>query len=97
MSLAGMGFALIELRRFDEALAAARKALRQNRVYPTTYHCLASALGHLGREAEVREVASRLLELEPHFRISEWVKRGAQWHKHNKLVIEGVRKAGLPE
>jgi adenylate cyclase len=100
MSLAGMGFALIELRRFDEALAAARKALRQNKVYPTTYHCLASALGHLGhlgREAEVREVVSRLLELEPNFRISEWVKRGAQWHRHNKLVIEGVRKAGLPE
>ena len=23
--------------------------------------------------------------------------RGAQWHKHNKIVIEGVRKAGIPE
>jgi adenylate cyclase len=97
MSLAGMGFGLIELRRFDEAAAAARKALRQNQVYAATYHCLASALGHLGREAEVREVVSRLLELEPDFRISEWVKRGAQWGRYNKLVIEGVRKAGLPE
>jgi adenylate cyclase len=97
MSLAGMGFGLIELRRFDEAAAAARKALRQNQVFAATYHCLASALGHLGREAEVREVVSRLLELEPDFRISEWVKRGAQWGRYNKLVIEGVRKAGLPE
>ena len=97
MSLAGMGFALIELRRFDEAVVAGRKAQRQNPTFPTTYHCLASALGHLGREAEAREVASRLLELEPSFRISEWVKRGAQWSRHNKLVIEGVRKAGLPE
>jgi hypothetical protein len=45
----------------------------------------------------MREVVARLLELEPKFRISEWVKRGAQWSKYNKLVIEGVRKAGLPE
>jgi len=96
-TLAGMGIALIELRRFDEAVAVARKALRQNQVYATTYRCLASALAHLGREAEVRKVVSRLLELEPNFRISEWLKRGAQWHRYNHLMIEGIRKAGLPE
>ena len=96
-TLAGMGIAYIELRRFDEAVAVARKAARQNQDYAATYRCLASALAHLGREAEVRKAVSRLLELEPDFRISEWVKRGAQWHKHNKLMIEGIRKAGLPE
>jgi len=97
MTLAGMGIAFIELRRFDEAVAVARKAARQNQTYATTYRCLASALAHLGREAEVQKAVSRLLELEPNFRISEWVKRGAQWHRHNKLMIEGIRKAGLPE
>src|SRR5713226_2551013 len=97
MTLAGMGIAFIELRRFDEAVAVARKAARQNQTYATTYSCLASALAHLGREAEVQKAVSRLLELEPNFRISEWVKRGAQWHRHNKLMIEGIRKAGLPE
>jgi adenylate cyclase len=96
-ALAGMGIAFIELRRFDEAVAVARRAARQNQTYVTTYRCLASALAHLGREAEVHEVVSHLLELEPNFRISEWVKRGAQWHKHNKLMIEGIRKAGLLE
>jgi adenylate cyclase len=97
MALAGMGIALIELRRFDEAVAVARRAARQNQAYATTYRCLASALAHLGREAEVQEVVSHLLEIDPNFRISEWVKRGAQWHKHNKSMIEGIRKAGLPE
>jgi len=97
MTLTGMGFALIELQRFDEAVATARKALRQNQAYAPTYYCLTSALGNLGREAELRTVVSRLLEFEPDFRISKWVKRGAQWHKHNKIVIEGVRKSGLPE
>ena len=32
-SLAGMGMAFIELRRFDEAIVAAKKALRQNPSY----------------------------------------------------------------
>ena len=96
-ALAGMGIAFIELRRFDEAVAVARKAARQNQTYATTYRCLASALAHLGREAEVQKAVSHLLEIDPNFRISEWVKRGAQWHKHNKLMIEGIRKAGLPE
>jgi adenylate cyclase len=97
MTLAGMGIAFIELRRFDEAVAVARRAMRQNQGYATTYRCLASALAHLGREAEAQNAVSRMLELEPNFRISEWVKRGAQWHRHNKLMIEGIRKAGIPE
>jgi adenylate cyclase len=97
MSLAGMGIALVELRRFDEAVAVARRAARQNQTYATTYRCLAAGLAHLGREAEVEKVVSHLLEIDPNFRISEWVKRGAQWHKHNKLMIEGIRKAGLRE
>jgi adenylate cyclase len=97
MTLAAMGIALIELRRFDEAVAVARKAARQNQTYAATFRCLASALAHLGREAEVQKAVSRMLELEPNFRISEWMKRGAQWHRYNKLLIEGIRKAGLPE
>jgi adenylate cyclase len=98
MTLAGMGFALIELRRFDEAVAAAKKAIRQNHTYVASFHCLASALGHRGPEAQAQKAVSQLLELEPDFRISEWVKRGAsQWHTRNKLVIEGIRKAGIPE
>ncbi|MBR1280182.1 adenylate/guanylate cyclase domain-containing protein [Bradyrhizobium sp. AUGA SZCCT0283] len=98
MTLSGMGFALIELRRFDEAVAAAKKAIRQNPNYVTSFYCLASALGHAGPEAEAQKAVSRLLELEPDFRLSKWVKRGAsQWHTRNKLVIEGIRKAGIPE
>ena len=71
-----MGVAFIGLGRFDEAVAAAKKALRQNQTFATAYRCLAAALAHLGREAEAREAVARLLELEPNFRISEWVARG---------------------
>jgi adenylate cyclase len=91
----GMGMSFIELRRFDEAIAAAKKAQRQNPSFPLTYRCLASAFAHLGHDAEAREAAARLLEFDPAFTISAWIARGGQ--ANSKLIIEGLRKAGLPE
>ena len=52
----------MELRRFDEAIVAGKKAQRQNPSYSAAYRCLASAFAHLGRDAEAREAAARLLE-----------------------------------
>ena len=94
-ALAGMGYALIELRRFDEAVSVAKKALRQNPSYSATYRCLVSALAHLGRDAEACEAARRLLEFDTDFTISAWIARGGQ--TNSKLLIEGLRKAGLPD
>jgi adenylate cyclase len=91
----GMGLALVELRRFDEAIALGKKALRQNPFYSGAYRCLASAFAHLGRDAEAREAAARVLETDPAFTISAWIARGGQ--SNAKLLIEGLRKAGLPE
>jgi adenylate cyclase len=91
----GMGTALIELGRFDEAIVAGKKALRQNATYAPAYRCLAVAFAHLGRNAEAREAAARALEVDPAFTISAAVARGAM--SNAKLLIEGLRKAGLPE
>jgi adenylate cyclase len=95
MTFAGMGFALIELGRFDEAIVAGKKAQRQNPSFPVAYRCLASAFAHLRRDAEAREAAARLLELDPAFTISAFIARRGQSNAH--LQIEGLRKAGLPE
>jgi adenylate cyclase len=92
---AGMGMALVELRRFDEAIVAGRKAQRHNPSHPLAYLCLASAFAHLGRDAEAREAAARLLEVNPAFTISGWSAWGGQ--SNAQLVTEGLRKAGLPE
>ena len=94
-TLVGMGAAFIGLGRFDEAVSTAKKAVRQNPLYPGTYRCLASALAHLGREAEAGEAAAGLLELEPDFRISEWMGRGGG--ARLQLYIDGLRRAGLPD
>ena len=90
---AGMSAALIDLGRFDEAVAAAKKAVLMNQRHAVAYRCLAAALAHLGREAEARETVDRLLELEPNFRISEWT--AGRWHSQKS--IDGLRKAGFPE
>jgi len=90
-----MSVALISLGRFDEAVSAAKKAVRQNPVFPFSYRCLASALAHLGREAEAKEAVAGLLELDPEFRISERVARGDLLGL--QMYIDGLRKAGLPE
>jgi len=91
----GMGYTYIELGRFDEALVAGMKGLRQNPSFPPAYRCLASAFAHLGRDAEAREAAARVLQLDPAFTISGYIARGGQLNA--KQAIEGFRKAGLPE
>jgi adenylate cyclase len=95
LTVTGMGMAFIELGRFDEAIAAGKKAVRQNSFFSPAYRCLASAFAHLGRDAEAREAAVRLLEVDPAFTISTWSARGGL--ANSKLLIEGLRKAGLPE
>jgi adenylate cyclase len=95
VTFTGRGIAFLSLGRFDEAVVAAKKALSENQAFSTAYRCLASALAHLGREAEAREAAAGLLELEPDFRISEWVARGGV--SPLQLYIDGLRKAGVPE
>jgi adenylate cyclase len=97
VTLAGIGYALIELRRFDEAVAVSKKALRRNPSDPTAFRGLASALAHLGRDAEAREAAARLLEVDPAFTLSGRTSRDEQPNPNLKLLIEGLRKAGLPE
>jgi len=95
LNFGGMAQALTELGRFDEAIVAGKKALRQNPSYSTAYRVLASAFAHLGRDAEAREAAARLLETDSGFTISAFIARGGQTNA--KLMIEGLRKAGLPE
>src|SRR5258705_10818670 len=36
-------------------------------------------ISHLGRDAEAGKTVAQHLEIEPHFRISEWVTHTVQW------------------
>jgi tetratricopeptide (TPR) repeat protein len=87
-----MGLAFTELRRFDEAIPAGKKALRQNLSLTAAYRCLASAFAHLGRDTEAREAAARVLETDPGFTISALTARGGQ--SNSKLDHLGSPKSG---
>jgi adenylate cyclase len=93
--LIGMGLTLIEMRRFDEAIVSAKKAIRQNPAQSAAYRCLAAAFAYLRRDDEARDAAARQLEADLTFTISGYIARGGQ--SNSKLLIEGLRKAGLPE
>lgn len=90
-----MGLALIGLHRFEDAEVAARRALRKNPTFMPAHRCLVSALALQGRDADARAAACRLLELEPGYRISDWIVRSRQWRAG--LLVDGLRKAGLPD
>jgi adenylate cyclase len=90
-SLAMMSLAYIGLGRFDEAVIAARKSIGKHATFMPAHYCLASALAHLGREEEARQVTRQILQLQPDFRISKRRGRGSA------AYLEGLQKAGLPE
>ena len=90
-----MALAFINLRRFDDALAAAEKALHKKEGFMLSHRCVVAALAHLGRDLEAKQAAARLLEHEPDFRMSVWASRTRRWPV--ALVAEGLRKTGLPE
>ena len=87
-----MGMAFIELRRFDEAIGAGKRAQHQNPFFAGAYRCLASAFGHLGRDAEAREAAAHLLEVDPGFTITAYIARGGQ----SNSTHSGSRDSDVP-
>ncbi len=63
--------------------------------YP--YLTLISALGHLGRQAEAKEVIERLHELQPGHSCSTAWRQLSVSGNFAEQIIDGLRKAGLPE
>jgi adenylate cyclase len=94
MTFLGMAHALMGLGRFDEAVVALKKVARLNPTFVPAYRGLASAFAHLGRDADAHAAAARVLEIDPAFTISAHI---AHFPKSSKVLIEGLRKAGLPE
>jgi adenylate cyclase len=85
------------LRQFDLAIEWARRTLSQHARFPVTMRFLAVALVHSDRVDEARQVISTLLEVQPNANIRQ---AASFWWRHpwmGELVLDGLRKAGLPE
>jgi adenylate cyclase len=63
----GISLARFMSGRYEEAAAAARRAIQSNPGFTVPHMMLAASLGGLGRIAEARTAAARVLELQPTF------------------------------
>ena len=101
MSFAGV--AKTFLGSYEQAAAWYRRAIEANRNYPITYFLLAAALAQLGRLDEAHSAVKAGLALNPTFSIS---RARASWAAMSddptylaqlEPILEGLRKAGVPE
>jgi len=97
------GYAKNHLGLYERAVDWLRRAIEANRNYPPTYFGLAAALAQLGRLDEARSAAKAGLALNPAFAISRaralWTARSDDptYLAQTEVILEGLRKAGVPE
>jgi adenylate cyclase len=87
-----LGGAYFKLKQYDEAILTIKKM--QN---PTEgRRLLAASFGQLGRIAEAKEQAAKVLEAHPNFNVDDWAKvLPDKYQEDLDHFIGGLRKAGL--
>ncbi len=95
---AGLAFSCLFLGQIDDAVSWASKALHQNPKFAPTHRVLAASLGHAGRLDEARQVVEQLQALVPGLTVTRFGKETRFRHpEYFELLMDGLRKAGLPE
>jgi adenylate cyclase len=90
--------AYLRLGEFEKALDAAKRITKTARRVQNGLRFEVVALVHLGRLEDARAAAGRLLAIAPNFAISKYVSAVRWFPDHlTRIVIEGLRKVGLPE
>jgi adenylate cyclase len=97
-SYAGLSWAHLFQERFEDAELWAQRAVAEKPNWTTSLRSLAAALGHLGRVGEARAVIERLRALVPDETITSYAPY-TRFRSSGRLplILEGLRKAGLPE
>ena len=95
------GLAKLVLGADEEAVELFRRSLDVNRTYPLSYFYIAAALAHLGGLSEARSEVRAGLALAPRFSIARF-RAGSEsdnptYLEQRERIIEGMRKAGVPE
>ena len=91
------GLALLGARRFDEALPYLRASVAAFKNFSGHYNSLISCCGHLGLIEEVQSfIATRNL-MGPALRLSVLRQHIPAKFANREILLEGMRKAGVPE
>ena len=85
------------LGQFDQALQAAYKSVQANPAHSITHVQLTASLAKLGRLAEARAAAAKVLELQPNFRFSRQFAGVGCEPALAASMGEALGTAGLPE
>jgi adenylate cyclase len=91
------GWAALNAERYEEAVEYATHAAEANPEFPDIYAVLASANGHLGRDADARAALDQLLRRMPGLTASDpRLDRPFARAGDPERFLEGLRKAGMP-
>jgi tetratricopeptide (TPR) repeat protein len=82
---------------YEEAAAAARKAVQYSPAFSQTYMVLAATVAKLGRLEEAKAAAARVLELQPAFRYSRLFAAMDSAPALVAALSEALCAVGLPE
>ncbi len=83
---------------YETAIALARASLKSNKSHSSTYRALTIALSMNGQVEEAKETAQLLLVIEPHFSVSDFLRRSpSQQYPVGQMYAQALRRAGVPE
>ena len=95
------GLAKFHLGADEEAVALFRRSVDASRNYPLNHFYMAAALAHLGRLDEAQAEVKAGLALAPNYSIARFLSMAESdnptYLKQRERILEGLRKAGVPE
>ena len=93
----GIATAYFFQRRFEDAIAWARRGMAETNAVAIPQRFIAASLAHLGRLSEAREVIEALLILQPSACLARARTSSYRHPWMLDLYVDGLREAGLPE
>jgi TolB-like protein len=101
--MARAGLAKLHLGKWEQAIAWYRRSIELHRNFSFIYFVLSAALAQLGRLDDARSAIKAGLALNPTFAVSRFravwtaVSDDPTYLSQLKSILEGMRKAGVPE
>jgi Flp pilus assembly protein TadD len=92
---------IVHMAQWEKAAESCQRAVATNPSFWISYVDLAAANGWLGRDAEAKAAIDGLHKLMPGFTVQDWANINwsddPQFKREYARIVEGLRKAGLPE
>jgi TolB-like protein/class 3 adenylate cyclase len=95
------GFGKLQIGAYEEAAARFRQSVEMNRNIPLAHFALGATLANLGRLDQAQSAVQAGLALDPAFTIRRFLSTARSDNPavraQGKRVVDGMRKAGVPE